>query len=92
MDHEDFIGLYQVDSIIAKSLTHAINLRCLNVSLSNCCGKMLWWCINMSGSRSGVVARLCLEEKHAIYVHHALNLAVGTTIMQSEVCSNVKIF
>ncbi len=43
----------------------------------------------MSGSKSGVVARLCSEEKCAVYSHcygHALNLAVCTTIKQSTVC------
>ncbi len=40
-DHEDFIGLYKVDSISAESLTHAIKdtLVRMNVSLSQCRGQ-----------------------------------------------------
>ena len=39
-DHEDFIGLYQVDSITADSLTLHIKdaLLCLNVQLLQCRG------------------------------------------------------
>ena len=43
----------------------------------------------MSGSRRGVAAQICGDEKKALYPHcygHALNLAVSDTIKQSKVC------
>ncbi len=41
VDHEDLIGLYQVDSINAECLTHAIKdiLLRMNINLSNCLGQ-----------------------------------------------------
>jgi len=93
VDHEDFIGLYQVDSINAECLTHAIKdtLLRMNISLSSCRGQCYDGASTMSGSKTGVVARLCSEEKSAVCSHcygHALNLAIGTTIKQSTVCSD----
>ncbi len=93
VDHEDFIGQYQVDSINAECLTHAIKdtLLRMNISLSNCRGQCYDGASAMSGSKSGVVARLCSEEKCAMYSHcygHALNLDVCTTIKQSTVCND----
>ena len=40
-DHEDFIGLYQVDDISTGSLTHVIKdtLVQMNVSISQCHGQ-----------------------------------------------------
>ena len=68
VDHEDFIGLYQVDSINAECLTHAIKdtLLRMNISLSNCRGQCYDGASTMSGSKSGVMARLCSEEKRAL--------------------------
>ncbi len=60
VDHEDFIGLYQVDSINAECLTHAIKdtLLRMNISLSSCRGQCYDGASTMSGSKTGVVARL----------------------------------
>ncbi len=93
VDHKDFIGLYQIDSIKAECLTHAIKdiLLRMNINLSNCHGQCYNGASTMSGSKSGVVARLCSEEKHAVYslcYGHALNLAVCTAIKQSTVCND----
>ena len=90
-DHEDFIGLYQVDSITADSLTFHIKdaLLRLNVQLSQCWGQCYDGASNMSGVRSGVSTQIIKEEKWAIYTHcyaHALNLAIGETIKRSKVC------
>ena len=91
LDHEDFIGLYQVDSIDAATLTDAIKdtLLRMGVSLGQCRGQCYDGASNMSGSRSGVSARILSEEKRAVFMHcygHALNLAVGGTLKQSKIC------
>ena len=90
-DHEDFIGLYNADSIDSGTLSDAIKdvvLR-MNLNLSRCRGQCYDGASNMSGCRSGVAARLLADEKRAIYTHcyaHALNLAVGDTLKQSIIC------
>ena len=93
IDHEDFIGLYQVNSIDANSLVIAIKdtLLRMGLSLSNCRGQCYDGASNMCGIRSGVATRLASEEKRAIYSHcygHALNLAVSTTIKNCIICSD----
>ena len=84
-DHEDFIGLYQVDNIDAKSLVHAIRdtLIRMELHLSQCRGQCYGGASNMSGSNGGLSAQLLIEESRAVYTHcyaHAFNLAVGRTI------------
>ncbi len=90
-DHEDFIGLYGVESIHADCLVHAIKdtLLRMSVKLSECRGQCYDGASNMRGSRNGVATQFMGEEKRAVYTHcygHALNLAVGDTIKQSKVC------
>ena len=90
-DHEDLIGLYEVDSIDAKSLVHAIRdtLLRMGLSLSLCRGQCYDGASNMSGSKGGVAAQLLAEEKRAVYTHcyaHGLNLTVGKTLKESKVC------
>ena len=90
-DHENFIDLYQVNSINADSLTFHIKdaLLCLNVQLSWCWGHCYDGATNMSAIRSGVSTQIIKEEKRAVYTHcyaHALNLAIGDTIKRSKVC------
>ena len=90
-DHEDFIGLYQVESIDANCLVFAIKdaLLQMELQLSACHGQCYDGASNMSGNKNGVATQISTEEKRAIYVHcygHALNLAVGDTIKQSKLC------
>ncbi len=90
-DHEDFIGLYEVENITADSLVHTIKdvLLWMKVKLSECHGQCYDGASNMSGSRNGVATQIMAEEKRAVYTHcygHALNLAVGDTIKQSKIC------
>ena len=90
-DYENFIGLYQVNSITADSLTFHIKdaLLRLNVQLSRCCGQCYDGATNMSGIRSGVSTQIIKEEKRVVYTHcyvHALNLVIGETINHSKVC------
>ncbi len=63
----------------------------MNINLSNCRGQCYDGASTMRGIKSSVVARLCSEEKRAVYSHcygHALNLAVCTTTKQSTVCND----
>ena len=91
IDHEDFIGLYKVSNIGAGTLADAIKdtLIRMNLDISRCRGQCYDGASNMSGGRSGVASRLMVEEKRAVYTHcygHALNLAVGSTMKQSDIC------
>ena len=63
--HEDFIGLYELDSIDANSLVHAIKdtLLRMGLPLSQCRGQRYDGASNMSGSKGGVAAQLLAEEK-----------------------------
>ena len=88
-DHEDFIGLYQVDSIDANSLVRAIKdtLIRLNLPISDCRGQCYDGASNMSGCKNGVATQIMADEKRAIFVHchaHALNLAVGDCIKKLQ--------
>ena len=68
VDHEEFIGLYQVDKIDATTLAGTIKdtLLRMGLSLSQCHGQCYDGASNMSGSKSGVAVRLCAEEKRAV--------------------------
>ena len=77
--HAEFIGLYSVDSINAKSLVASIKdvLRCMGLPLSNCTGQCHDGAPNMSGAKGGVTAQLTAIESQALYNHcycHALNI------------------
>ena len=92
-DHENFIGLYKVDTIDADSLVFAIRdvLLRMNVNITNCHGQCYDGASNMSGSRKGVAKLINQEESRAIYMHcygHALNLAVGDCMKSSKICKD----
>ena len=43
----------------------------------------------MRGSRNGVAAQICSEEKHAVFTQgHALNLAISDYVKKCKVCSD----
>ena len=89
-DHENFIGLYQVNNIQAETLTGSIKdtLLQLQIDLSMCQGQCYDGASNMSGTKNGVAAQITTTEKRAVYMHcyaHALNLAVSYTVKQSKV-------
>ena len=91
VDHEDFIGLYEVPSIDSDTLVAAIKdvLLRMSLSLSDCRGQCYDGASNMTGCRNGVAAQLRQEESRAVLTHcygHALNLAVGDTLKKSKVC------
>ena len=88
--HEDFIGLYKVDSIDSNTLTKTIEdcLLRMNLSLKNCRGQCYDGASNMSGAKNGVAKQIIDKEARGVYTHcygHALNLAVGDTVKQSKV-------
>ena len=90
-DHEDVIGVYNVDTIDARTLTSAIHDVLLRMSLkmSQCRGQCYDGASNMTGSKNGVATRLLADESRALLTHcygHALNLAVADAIKQSKVC------
>ncbi|XP_065191926.1 zinc finger MYM-type protein 1-like [Sycon ciliatum] len=93
MEHEDFIGLYQVDTIDANTLFSAIKdvLLRMNLSWKKCRGQCFDGASNMSGARNGVASKVIAEESRALYTHcygHALNLAVSDTIKKSKLCKD----
>lgn len=88
--HEEFIGLYQVESTESGMLVAVIHdvLQRLNISVSKLRGQCYDGASAMSGSRGGVATKLQQEEPRAVYTHcygHALNLACGDTIKKSKV-------
>ena len=90
-DHEDIIGLHQVNGIDSSTLVATIQdvLLRLGLSISMCRGQCYDGAANMSGSRGGVSARLQEKEPRAVLTHcygHALNLAVGDCIKKSTIC------
>ena len=92
--HEDFIGLYKVDNILANTIVSVIkdSLIRMNLSLSKCRGQCYDGASVMTGVRNGVAKQISNEESRAVFSHcygHALNLAVGDTIKQIKVLKDV---
>ena len=87
--HEDFTGLYQVDSTGAEMIYHVITdvFLLLNLTISKVLGHCYDGASAMSGAKSGVVARMQAAEPRAVFTHcygHALNLACVDTIKQCK--------
>ena len=83
--HEEFVGLYSLESTSADVLVTVIQdtLLRMNLAISNCRGQCYDGSKNMSGSRSGVATRITNLESRAPYTHcygHALNLAIQDTV------------
>ena len=90
-NHENFIGLYEVNNITAETITESIKVALLQlqIDLSMCRGQCYDGASNMSGAKNGVAAQIATTKKRAVYMHsyaHALNLAVSYTVKQSKVC------
>ena len=88
--HEDFIGLYNVPSISADTLTCVIkdSLCCLNLTLNKVRGQCYEGASNMSGARTGVAKQLLDEEKRTVFTHcygHTLNLACSDRVKGCKV-------
>ena len=88
--HEDFVGLYETDSISSDSLCALIKdaLLRFNLTLENCRGQCYDGASNMKGHVSGVSTQIVREEPRAIYTYcygHSLNLACQDTIRSVKV-------
>ena len=77
---EEFVGLYNVDSITSVTLTEVIKDVMLRFNLSMCklCGQCYDGCSTMSGTRSGVAKRIMDEEPRAVYTH-TVTVTVAST-------------
>ena len=87
--HEDFLGMYQVPSIDASTLTEAtVDALCrMNLPLSKLRGQCYDGASSMKGVRSGVAKRILDKESRAIYTHcygHSINLAVNDALKISK--------
>ena len=87
---EDFVGLYETDSISSDSLVALIKdvLLRFNLKIENCTGQCYDGASNMKGHISGVSTQLLREEPRAIYTQcygHSLNLACQDTIRSVKV-------
>ena len=88
--HEEFIGLYSLESTSAEYITSVIGdiLLRMNLKIENCRGQCYDGASSMSGQRSGVAKRITELEHRALYTHcygHALNLAAQDSIKNIKV-------
>ena len=85
--HEEFIGLYSLESTSAESLFSTIKdiLLRMNLRIKKCRGQSYDGASSMSGHKSGVAKKIMDLESRALYTHcygHALNLAAQDSIKQ----------
>ena len=88
--HEEFIGLYALDSTDASHIFAVIKavLGQLHIPINKIRGQCYDGAAAMAGTRSGVAKRVLAEEARAIYTHcygHALSLACADTIKKCKV-------
>lgn len=86
--HEDFIGLYTLDSTSADLIFESIKdvLLRMNLRMENSRGQCYDGASSMSGVKTGVAAKITRIEHRALYTHcygHALNLAVHDTVKKT---------
>ena len=91
--HEDFIGLYEVDSTQVAVLFKVIEdvLLRLGISINSVRGQCYDGASAMSGLRGGVATMLQKKEPRAIYTHcygHSLNLACMDAIKKCSALRN----
>ena len=91
--HEEFIGLYEVMSIDAATLTSVIKdaMTRSNLPFAKLRGQCCNGCSTMSGLKTGVAKRISDEEPRAVFTHcygHSLNLAASDTIKKSSMLRN----
>ena len=91
--HEEYVGLYQVESTQASELHYIIHdvLRRLNLPISEVRGQCYDGASSMSGSINGVATKILEEEPRALYTHcygHALNLACSDAIKGCKLMRN----
>ena len=88
--HEEFIGLYDMDSTTAENITRVIQdiLLRLLLQMSSCHGQCYDGAGSMAGCRTGVATTIQQQEPRALYMHcygHALNLAVQDSVKNNAI-------
>ena len=75
--HEDFLGMYVVDSIHTQTLLGVVHdvIKRLNLSVSKDRGQCYDRATAMSGSRAGVVKMIQDEEPTVMVIHSTLHAA-----------------
>ena len=91
--NEEFLGVYNVPTIDAATLTMAANdtLCRMNLPLSKLRGQCYDGASAMSGAKSGVAKKIQEEEPRAVYTHcygHSINLATCDAVKQSKPIKN----
>ena len=87
--HEEFAGMYQVESTQATVLVGIIHdvLQRLDVSVIKIRGQCYDEAASMSGVRGGVATQIQKEEPRAVYTHcygHTLNLACSDAVKKCK--------
>ena len=88
--HEEFIGLYHVESTQLSTLVSTIHdvLQSVNTSITTLRGQCYDGASSMSGHKSGVAAVFQIEEPRAVYTHcyrHALSLACSDAVKNCKI-------
>ena len=83
--HEEFIGLYQIESTQSEMLLTVVHdvLHGLNISSSNLSGQCYDGAASMCGSQRGLATLIQKEEPMAVYTHcygHSLSPACSYAI------------
>ena len=88
--HEEFIGLYHIESTQSSTLLTTIHdvLQRMNISITKFRGQCYDGASSMSGHRSGVAAVLQSEEPRVVFTHcygHALSLACSDAVKNCKI-------
>ena len=88
--HEEFIGLYHVESTQSSTLVSTIHnvLQRVNISITKLRGQCYDGASSMSGHKSWVAAILQSEEPRAVYTRsygHALSLACSDAVKNCKI-------
>ena len=91
--HEEFTGLYLVESTQASILHSVIRdvLQWFNLTITKLRGQCYDGAASMSGIRSGVAKKILEEKSREVFTHcygHALNLACSDAVKGCELMKN----
>ena len=91
--HEEFIGLYHVESTQSSTLASTIHnvLQRVNMTITKLRGQCYDGASSMSGHKSGVAAVLQSEKPRAVYTHcygHALSLACSDAMKNCKIMND----
>jgi len=87
--HEDFLGMHEMKSTDAESITSTIKtvLLRLDIPITKLRGQCYDGASTMAGARNGVAAKIQQLEPKAVFTHcygHALNLSVNDTVKKCK--------